>query len=583
AVLIPRELASRADERLRGASAAVAAVRDERLERAARDVARIVRILAALPPAVRAAHLDEERLASGLDFLSLGPAISARPVRFAGGVPASPAAALDARGGVERVSSRMPAGPALQGGWFVDDAYAERLSRAAGVGIVVRSGDRILGSASRAQGSRSVALPAGDATILLVAPAASGVGAFLFVIGVVALGGLGVATLLGFAIARALARPLRDLSDQALAIAGGDLNRRVRATGRDEVARLGRAFNEMAASVQAHVEEIRASRDELRRTLERLGSTLRSTRGMEEMLGAVLEAAVTTLGAAGGALFRMHPGGALYVEAQVGLEAALSTREVASIAAHEGRPVLGSALDGDDPLGRSVVAAPLHRNGDVIGVVALCGPGEPSPFDDRDLSTLASFAAQASVAIDNVFLREEAERLALTDPLTGVPNRRAMERLLESEAERAVRYGTKTTVLMIDLDHFKDVNDRFGHMDGDRVLVETCRRIGATVRAGVDTLARYGGEEFVLILPETPPAGGVTVAEKILRAMSAHPFPIAGGRRVTVSIGVACLPGDGPGADDALHAADMALYRAKQGGRNCVVPTAAAEQEVART
>jgi diguanylate cyclase (GGDEF)-like protein len=202
------------------------------------------------------------------------------------------------------------------------------------------------------------------------------------------------------------------------------------------------------------------------------------------------------------------------------------------------------------------------------------------PFDERDVATLASFAAQASVAIDNVFLREEAEAMARTDALTGIPNRRTLEEVLASEVERGRRYRTITSLLMIDLDLFKRVNDVHGHIEGDRVLIEAVRRMGSVVRREVDVLARYGGEEFVLILPETPPAGALIVAEKIRSAMEATPFPVAGGVRVTASIGVAASIGGALDAEDLLHAADLALYGAKEQGRNRVVVSQTATQGV---
>ncbi|HEX9694993.1 MAG TPA: diguanylate cyclase [Actinomycetota bacterium] len=597
AVFVPKELDQRAIERLRGASVGASTLRTERLERAARDVARIARGLAVAPQAALAARIESARLESGLDFLVLGSLSSMRAPSFEPGLDPVARITAEEPAGVERAAATLPGRGVLYGGWFTDSVYAKRLAVETGVSVALRHGEELLAASSPQAariaanapasgafafaGQRGVALPIeGNAGALIVmSPSGAGISDVAGILGLIGAVGLLMAAALGVAIAGAIARPLAELAAGAHAMAAGDLSVRVRAGGRDEIARVGAAFNTMAGSVQSYVNELRDSRDELRRTLERLGATLRSTRGMEEMLGALLEAAAATLGAQGGALYRLSPEGELQLTASLGLEAAPATREPAFEAARSGRPLLLPGFGGDDPLGRTVVAAPLHRGTEIVGAIALTSAGI-DPFDERDVATLASFAAQASVAIDNVFLREEAEAMARTDALTGIPNRRTLEEVLASEVERGRRYRTITSLLMIDLDLFKRVNDVHGHIEGDRVLIEAVRRMGSVVRREVDVLARYGGEEFVLILPETPPAGALIVAEKIRSAMEATPFPVAGGVRVTASIGVAATIGGALDAEDLLHAADLALYGAKEQGRNRVVVSQTATQGV---
>jgi two-component system cell cycle response regulator len=150
-------------------------------------------------------------------------------------------------------------------------------------------------------------------------------------------------------------------------------------------------------------------------------------------------------------------------------------------------------------------------------------------------------------------------------------NRRYLELSLRKEIERASRFSRPLSVLMIDIDRFKDVNDRFGHPRGDGVLVEVTRRIMGTIRTQIDFVSRYGGEEFVVVLPETPCDGGKVVAEKIRAAVRDHPFVGDGTHlTITVSVGVSAYPLDGLTAEDIIRAADEAMYRAKRAGRDRV-------------
>jgi diguanylate cyclase (GGDEF)-like protein len=163
----------------------------------------------------------------------------------------------------------------------------------------------------------------------------------------------------------------------------------------------------------------------------------------------------------------------------------------------------------------------------------------------------------------------ETEYLSMTDPLTGIPNRRRLESILADEARRATRFNRPFSVLMVDVDRFKLVNDAYGHEAGDRVLVEVAERIRRSLRTDLDTVGRFGGEEFVVILPETSREGAVVVAEKVRGVVAATPIP--DGLAVTVSVGVSCRPDDGTSPEDLLRAADSALYRAKNSGRDRVV------------
>lgn len=192
------------------------------------------------------------------------------------------------------------------------------------------------------------------------------------------------------------------------------------------------------------------------------------------------------------------------------------------------------------------------------------------PFDEREL--LARVANMVSIKRmhDEVnAAKARLERLAIRDEMTGLYNYRYLQSRLSEEFKRAERYREPLSCAMIDIDHFKTFNDRFGHDVGDKVLKEVAQRLLEAVRE-VDVVARYGGEEFLLVLPSTHLSGALTVAERVWRLIGKRDFSWDGHtERITVSIGVALYPSRGVSSRDALlKAADRALYRAKEDGRD---------------
>jgi diguanylate cyclase (GGDEF)-like protein len=391
----------------------------------------------------------------------------------------------------------------------------------------------------------------------------------------------GVAWLLGRRLALLTTAPLGEVSRVAAQIADGDFSARVPVTGRDEVAELATAFNDMTARLEASFVELQTSRDQLRRDLRRLGETLSSTHDLTRILGVILDTAVEAVRAEAGAVYLISSGrDDLYLKVGRGLEGRgttstarlpLGTGAVGMVAV-SGSPLRGAVGSEahpaeEEPTATDLIAVALRSSGRVIGVLALYDRPS-SPFTDADLETIRTFAEQASVAVDNVLLHQEAQRLSVTDGLTGLSNYRAFQRQLAREVERAVRFHRPLGLLLLDIDHFKNVNDSHGHQVGDAVLVELSQRVQAEVR-DVDSVARYGGEELVIILPETDSDGAGLLAERICESVRRLPFD-AGTTTlpVTVSIGVAALPAHGSTPADLLRAADEAMYAAKGAGRD---------------
>ena len=214
----------------------------------------------------------------------------------------------------------------------------------------------------------------------------------------------------------------------------------------------------------------------------------------------------------------------------------------------------------------------------VTGLEAGADDYLPKPFDEAELNAriyarLRAKTSQDELRKKNTQLEDmltRVESLAIMDPLTGLFNRRRFETILNSEFKRSARYQNSLSCMMIDIDHFKAVNDTFGHQTGDVVLKEVSTVIQNTLRE-VDTPARWGGEEFIVLSPNTTKDQAIKAAGRILSAVSGKAYTGIGDHRVTVSIGIAGIPDPQIDTSEKLiHAADVAMYDAKRMGRNRV-------------
>jgi diguanylate cyclase (GGDEF)-like protein/PAS domain S-box-containing protein len=250
------------------------------------------------------------------------------------------------------------------------------------------------------------------------------------------------------------------------------------------------------------------------------------------------------------------------------LDSATATAEVFR-SGHPAR-VDALSLSAGDPMSPTIrrfgltgsVAAPIHVGGRLWGAVA-AAVAEQHLAADAELR-LERFAHLASLAITNMRTLESLEHRAATDPLTGIANHRTFHDRLRSEVERAKRYGRDLSVVLLDLDHFKAINDTHGHQTGDRILTQVAQRLAGEARDG-ELVARIGGEEFAWLIPEANRHAAYAAAERVRRAIQST--PLADIRTVTLSAGV-CSTEHARDAQQLMLNADRALYRAKEHGRN---------------
>ena len=399
-------------------------------------------------------------------------------------------------------------------------------------------------------------------------------------------------------ILRSLARPLGGLRAAIARISAGDFSQEIDVDGRDELSRLARAFNIMMADLrreratreEAEAEVARSdvalkerSRElELRTaTIDRLGQMANRMPGCtsEQEFVAVIQRYVPQIfPGLPGALYAMSNSQNLLYRTTAWDETNASAAEFTPEECwglRRGQPhiihdatsdIVCAHIQGEQPPAYRCV--PLVAQGETVGLLYLEEREAAPPVDDRYLQVLTETLSSSLV---NLRLRERLRNQSIRDPLTGLFNRRYMEESLELECARAARGTHKLCVAMLDIDHFKQFNDTFGHDAGDVILKHVGDLLRRSLRQG-DVACRFGGEEFVLILPGLTAAEALAAAERVRigaqRIEAIHRGQSLG--KTSVSIGIAEYPAAGEVPDALITAADQALYAAKRGGRDRV-------------
>lgn len=372
-------------------------------------------------------------------------------------------------------------------------------------------------------------------------------------------------------VVRSLGSQIDRFLGAARRVGQGDFAARVPAEGGDEFAALGREFNLMSEQLKDSVDELeqrRREREEAIRTIGEAFATGLDRRGIARL------AARTALEACSADAGRATPGD---LDAEPAVVGTLDSRLGAALAAAEGeaRAALGETVaasrGGAHALASALRGAPQSEGRrELLGFLAIVRRDEEFDHAERDLFTY--LAAQASVSLDNASLHETVQAQAVTDPLTGLSNRRQFDAALEAEIGRSRRFGSEVGLVMMDLDSFKPINDLYGHQEGDRVLVEVSNLLRRLTR-DVDRLARFGGDEIAIILPQTDLAGAELLAERVrsgVEALAIHPAGAGAPLTVTGSFGAAAIPETASDQHGLVGSADAALYQAKRAGGNRV-------------
>jgi diguanylate cyclase (GGDEF)-like protein len=387
-------------------------------------------------------------------------------------------------------------------------------------------------------------------------------------------------------LSRIIIRPLKTIEGVSEAITGGETGKRIDIRSGDELDSLSKSVNKMAEAIEEKIKQLTdsiAKEQEVVREqaiLNELMGFIASGMDIQQILRTFINRTRDLMKAEHSGIFILERQEA---ESEPELKIFLNTFEeetsmdcaktmlngIFSNSIRTFMPYRANTLSGEIPgphfIVRNMLSIPLSSaDKKVVGLILLAN--KDGGFTEKDEDVLFGFTFQAFQAIT---MQKEIIRYATTDGLTSLNNYRVFVKRLDEEMERAVRYSRDLSVLMVDIDRFKSLNDIYGHQSGDKVLKTIAALILKNIR-NTDFAARYGGEEFALILPETTGPQAFTVAERLRNSINRHDFLLRDKEltNVSVSIGYATYPDDADGSEMLLKKADQGLYFAKENGRN---------------
>jgi diguanylate cyclase (GGDEF)-like protein len=352
----------------------------------------------------------------------------------------------------------------------------------------------------------------------------------------------------------------------------------------DDVQTLQALANQVATSLQkARLYERTQTHLQIMTTLQSISHTVTSSLDLDEILNNVIQLLKDSFGYSYLSIYLLEEG-ILYMGAQLGYPDTQIIYEIPITSGVIGRTARTKETQFVRDVGqdsdflpasyevKNEIAVPLIKDNNVLGVLNVESKGE-IPLNENDVNLLNTLAGSVAVAIDNARLHAEVKLMAMTDVVSGLANRRAFDEILYGEITRASRYSQPISLIILDLDSFKEYNDKWGHPAGDIRLKEIADLLRSNVR-DPDLAARYGGEEFALILPNTSKGGAIRLAERLRQSAeesapqkSDGTYPIPG---YTISLGVATYPDDATSMEELLLMADNAELMAKRLGKNQV-------------
>ena len=381
-----------------------------------------------------------------------------------------------------------------------------------------------------------------------------------------------IAIILGFLVsiilARIILRPVSELVDGVDKISFGDFGHQIQVTTSDELGLLAETFNRMSYNISV---------------LYNVSNKMNYVSDRDELLKIIMNNAIDALKAQKGSIMLLNDDRELELSLVSGHSHEMKSYirlkmgdGVAGTVAETGQPFIINRGENDELFKKyaefikrsqieSLLCVPLKIEDRVIGVINIVNKKDNLKFNANDTKLMMVLGSQAAVTINKAKVYEES----ITDGMTKLYIHRYFQARLDAELSRAARYGTKLSLLLFDVDHFKRFNDTYGHQQGDIVLIEAAKIVKDSVRDNIDIPCRYGGEEFTIIMPETDAVGARVLAERLRKRIESYEFP--GQEKplhVTISIGVSIFPDDAADKLMLIKKSDDALYRAKEAGRN---------------